>query len=101
MKFGLDANIAYPPLSVIYSVLLIFGCDLLGFYILKLFESSLGQIKNTWIRWQAPIMGALLLSIVLYPLALLGLTSRTFMKNAAFLFAALGLINVLDFLGKV
>lgn len=53
MKFGLDANVAYPPLSVLYSIFLIFGCDFLGFYILKLFESSLGKVKNTWIRWQA------------------------------------------------
>lgn len=61
MKFGLDANIAHPLLSAIYSIFLIFGCDFSGFYILKLFQGSLGQIKNTWIRWQAPIMGALLL----------------------------------------
>ncbi len=65
MKFGLDANVAYPPLSVLYSIFLIFGCDFLGFYILKLFESSLGKVKNTWIRWQAPLIGALLLSVIL------------------------------------
>ncbi|EMO34025.1 PF07220 family protein [Leptospira santarosai str. HAI821] len=98
MKFGLDANIAHPLLSAIYSIFLIFGCDFSGFYILKLFQGSLGQIKNTWIRWQAPIMGALLLSILLYPLALLGFTSRILMKNVALIFIALGFINLLVFL---
>ncbi|EMY76246.1 PF07220 family protein [Leptospira weilii serovar Ranarum str. ICFT] len=98
MKFGLDTNIVYPPLSAVYSILLIFGCDFLGFHTLKLFQSSLGQIKNTWIRWQAPLMGALLLSIVLYPLVLFGFTSRTFMKSVAFLFIVFGLIDIFFFL---
>ncbi len=82
-----------PPLSVVYSILLIFGCDFLGFYALKLFEDSLGQIKNAWVRWQAPLVGILLLSILLYPLALFGFTSRTFMKSVAILFVTLGFIN--------
>nr|WP_268766528.1 DUF1420 family protein [Leptospira alstonii] len=98
MKFGLDANIAYPPLSVVYSILLIFGCDFLGFYALKLFEDSLGQIKNTWIRWQAPLVGILLLSILLYPLALSGFTSRTFMKSVAIVFVVFGFIDIFFFL---
>lgn len=94
MKFGLDANVAYPPLSVLYSIFLIFGCDFLGFYILKLFENSVGQIKNSWIRWQAPLTGALLLSVILYPLALFGFTPRVLMKNVAIFLSVLGFTNV-------
>ncbi|KAK2620015.1 DUF1420 family protein [Leptospira interrogans] len=101
MKFGLDANITYPPLSVIYSILLILGCDFLGFYILKLFENHLGEIKNTWRRWQAPLTGALLLSVSLYPLALFGFTSRLFMESVAFLLVILGLINLRGFIKKI
>lgn len=97
MKFGLDANVAYPPLSVLYSIFLIFGCDFLGFYILRLFENSLGQIKNSWIRWQAPIAGALLLSVIFYPLALFGLTPRFLMKCVAIFLSVLGFINVCFF----
>ncbi|EMS85324.1 DUF1420 family protein [Leptospira noguchii] len=97
MKFGLDANVAYPPLSVLYSIFLIFGCDLLGFYILKLFENSLGQIKNSWIRWQAPLTGALLFSIILYPLSLFGYTPRFLMRGTAIFLSALGFINVFFF----
>ncbi|TQE83102.1 DUF1420 family protein [Leptospira noguchii] len=97
MKFGLDANVAYPPLSVLYSIFLIFGCDFLGFYILKLFENSLGQIKNSWIRWQAPLTGALLFSIILYPLSLFGYTPRFLMKGTAIFLSVLGFINVFFF----
>ncbi|EKQ90135.1 DUF1420 family protein [Leptospira borgpetersenii] len=97
MKFGLDANVAYPPLSVVYSIFLIFGCDFLGFYILRLFENSLGQIKNSWIRWQAPLTGALLLSVVFYPLALFGLTPRFLMKCVAIFLSVLGFTNVCFF----
>ncbi|AKP26347.1 conserved membrane hypothetical protein [Leptospira interrogans serovar Manilae] len=97
MKFGLDANVAYPPLSVLYSIFLIFGCDFLGFYILKLFESSIGKVKNTWIRWQAPLIGALLLSVILYPLALSALTPRFLMKSAAIFLSVLGCANICFF----
>ncbi|EKR74483.1 PF07220 family protein [Leptospira noguchii str. 2006001870] len=101
MKFGLDTNIAYPPLSVIYSILLIFGCDFLGFYILKLFENQLGKIKNTWRRWQAPLTGALLLSVFIYPLALFGFTPRPFMESVALLLVILGFFNVKSFIKKI
>ncbi|OOV42001.1 hypothetical protein B1J94_19475 [Leptospira kirschneri serovar Grippotyphosa] len=73
----------------------------MGFYILKLFESQLGEIKNTWRRWQAPLTGGLLLSVSLYPLALFGLTPRLLMKNVAFFLVILGLINLRNFIKKI
>ncbi|KXZ34362.1 DUF1420 family protein [Leptospira sp. ZV016] len=97
MKFGLDANVVYPPLSALYSIFLIFGCDFLGFYVLRLFENSLGQIKNSWIRWQAPLTGALLLSVIFYPLALFGITPRFLMKGVAIFLSVLGFSNICFF----
>lgn len=80
--FSIDQLLASPPLSALLSLLLIAGIDLVGAFALR----SLGLIRGgrkDWVRWQAPIVGALLLAMVLYPLALGNLTSRAFMQIVA------------------
>jgi hypothetical protein len=80
--FSIDQIVATPPLSAIISLFLIFGCDLIGLYALGGGGFS-GGGRRDWVRWQAPIIGSMLLAIFLYPLALADLTSRLFMQVIA------------------
>ena len=79
MKFGLDAWALPPPWSALISLVLIFGVDYLGLSVLPFFSLN----KETWQRWQAPVMGALTLAIVLYPLALWGWADLNFLRTLA------------------
>lgn len=90
--YSLDQVVAFPPISVVLSLLLIVACDGIGVTLLRVFGlSSLGV--HRWQRWQAPVVGAMALGVVLYPLALAGLTSRLFMRSVAFACVGLGLLH--------
>jgi hypothetical protein len=80
--FSLDQWVATPPLSALFSLLLIAGLDRLGLWVLRLLGFEVGSHK-AWVRWQAPMVGAMLLAIVLYPLALAGLTPLKLMQGIA------------------
>ena len=71
--FGLDSFVYNPPLSIVVSFLLILGSDFIGLLLLK--RTSLISSDYTWSRLQSPIIGLMLLSIILYPLALAGFAS--------------------------
>jgi hypothetical protein len=75
MNFGLNANILTPPYSAILSILMVTGIDWLGLRVAYIFD-LLGPDAPAWHRWQAPVIGAMLLSVLLYPLALAGMTPR-------------------------
>lgn len=75
MNFGLNANVLTPPFSALLSMLMIAGIDWLGLRVAYIFN-LLGPSAPAWHRWQAPILGAMLLSVLLYPLALAGMTPR-------------------------
>jgi hypothetical protein len=79
--FSIDQLLAPPPFSFLFSIFLLAGFDLVGLFGLR----YLGVIdkSRTWIRWQAPIFGAMLFAIALYPLALLQITPRFFMQIIA------------------
>jgi hypothetical protein len=88
--FSIDQLLASPPLSALLSLLLIAGIDLIGAIVL----GSLGLIRGgrkDWVRWQAPLVGALLIAVVLYPLALANLTPRAFMQIVATICIGAGL----------
>ena len=87
--FSIDQLLASPPLSAIISIILMLACDLMGMALLQVSGFFVSDCKN-WARWQAPILGAMLLTIVLYPLALADLTSRLFMQIIAVTCMALG-----------
>jgi hypothetical protein len=80
--FSLDQWVATPPLSALLSLVLIAGLDRLGLWVLRLLGFEVGS-QQAWVRWQAPMVGAMLLAIVLYPLALAGLTPLKFMQGLA------------------
>ena len=88
--FSIDQLLAPPPLSVIISILLIAGLDLLGMLLLQKIN-FLDYTNLRWIRWQAPIIGAMLLAIFLYPLALFHFTSKLFMQVIAIFCTILGI----------
>ena len=75
MNFGLNANVLMPPFSALVSMLMIAGVDWLGLRLAHIFN-LMGPSAPAWHRWQAPTLGSMLLSILLYPLALVGMTPR-------------------------
>ena len=91
--FSLDQWLATPPLSMLFSILIIAGLDLSGVWILRVFNFEVGSYKD-WIRWQAPIVGAMLLAIILYPLALAGLTPLKLMQSVAIFSMGGGFLNL-------
>ena len=86
---GLDSFILPAPFSLIVSILLIISCDNLGNHLLKI--SGLYAHNGGWLRWQAPIIGLSVLSILLYPLALVGYAYLTVLKSVAILLIILSL----------
>ncbi len=90
--YSLDQVVASPPISAALSLLLIIACDCIGVALLRAFGFSFLNVHR-WQRWQAPVVGAMALGVVLYPLALAGLTSRLFMRSVAFACVGLGLLH--------
>lgn len=91
--YGLDNNIISPPFSAIIGLLLIAGCDFSGQFLLRRFGFQCDSLKQ-WSRWQAPIIGAMILALILYPLALANLTSRTLMQSIAVFWSVLGMLHL-------
>ena len=92
--FSIDQWLAPPPLSALFSILIIAGLDLSGVWILRVFNFEVGSYKD-WVRWQAPIVGAMLLAIILYPLALAGLTPLKLMQSVAIFSMGGGFLNLI------
>lgn len=90
--YSIDQLSALPPMSAILAILLIGGIDFIGTFTLN-FLGLFRYNNQLWIRWQAPIVGAMLFAIVLYPLALAGLTPRFFMQVIAYLCVLAGFFN--------
>ena len=90
--YGLDSFILTPPFSILASILLIFSCDALGVYITRILGFEVRPIK--WMRWQAPIIGAALLSVIFYPFALLGIAYLSVFKFVAFFLIAISLLHL-------
>jgi hypothetical protein len=91
--YGLDSYLLPPPLSSLVSVILLAGCDGIGLAVLRA-SGLCGPDPPRWHRWQAPIVGAMALAIVLYPLALINLTSLGFMRATAAVVASIGIVRV-------
>jgi hypothetical protein len=91
--YGIDSYVLPPPLSALVSVTLLAGCDGIGLAVLRA-SGLCAPGAPRWHRWQAPIAGAMVLAIVLYPLALVKLTPLGFMSATAGLVAAIGIVNV-------
>lgn len=91
--FSIDQLISRPPLSVIFSILLILGLDLIGKFALEKYGFLSSECQK-WMRWQCSIVGAMILAIILYPLAIIQQTSSMFMQEIAAFCILLGIIQV-------
>ncbi len=92
MNFGLNMNVLVPPLSALVSILMVAGVDWVGVRMGRMFD-MIGPGAPSWHRSQAPILGAMVLSVLLYPLALAGLTPRWFLGAIGAVMAILGALN--------
>jgi hypothetical protein len=91
--YGLDANIIQPPFSALLSILLIFGCDLIGLIFIWKFL-KINAFKARWVRWQSPIIGVALVTVLIYPMALIGFASKNILSWIAYILIAFALINI-------
>lgn len=91
--YGLDSNIAQPPISALLSILLVVGCDCIGLFVAQNFL-KFQTVNIKWLRWQAPIIGVALLATLIYPLALAGLANRDVLKIFAFLIVFVSLFHI-------
>lgn len=80
---GLDSVIAPPPQGAVIVLLLVAGCDALGLLVARRVFRIARPADPPWHRWQAPIIGAMVLAILLYPLALAGLTPYGLLRTLA------------------
>lgn len=92
--YSIDQFLSPPPLSAIFSLLLFMGCDFIGSSMLPFFGLSDRKITN-WQRWQAPVIGALVLGLFLYPMALCRVTTMLFLRVVAAALMLLGLFQCL------
>jgi len=99
ISYGLDANLVTPPFSAFFALMMIAGCDALGVRVARLF-GLLGAFAPAWHRFQAPIIGVMLLSAFLYPLALAGLTARIFLQFIAVGLLVCGAVHIFNLLRR-
>ena len=92
--FSIDHWIAAPPFSVFFSLFIIAALDFFGTIFLHFFGFAVNSYRD-WVRWQAPIVGAMLLAIVLYPLALLGHTPLILMQSVAIVCMFIGVCHLI------
>jgi len=92
--YGLDSFLLSPPLSLIASVLLFISVDAIGIYVLRIIKIDL--LNYNWVRWQTPIIGAAVLSIILYPIALSGYSSLLVFRVIAFVLLVISLFHTIE-----
>lgn len=88
---GLDAYIAVAPWSLVISLGLWAGTDALGLAVLAWIWPT--APRPGWLRWQAALVGAALLSAVTYGLAMSQLTPLPALRIAAALLMLVGFVH--------
>ncbi|WP_167880113.1 DUF1420 family protein [Leptospira brenneri] len=71
MKYGLDNFIADPPFSAIIGIILVVGLESVGRFFQRFFWFEYYS-ENRWLQYQNIVFGILLLSSVIFPIALFG-----------------------------
>ncbi len=94
--YGLDSNIAQPPISALLSILLVVGCDCIGLFVVQNFL-KLQTVNIKWLRWQVPIIGITLLAALVYPLALIGFAHRNVLKIFALLIIFVSIFHISNY----
>lgn len=91
--FGLEAYLFSPLWSIPISILLIFSCDAIGLFVLRRLRFNFNN--TSWLRSQAIIVGASIIAIILYPIALLGFANFTTIRGFAFLLLFLSIFHII------
>lgn len=86
MRYGLDQWIATPPFAAFNSLLLLAGCDAIGYIILK-WVGCINSSRWNCLRLMCGVVGAMALAILLYPLVI-----YSFANHAALQIVAIGLM---------
>jgi len=96
--YSLDQFAAAPPFSALASICLVIGLDWVGLKFLMCSGFLDGDHINrkNWLRWQSPVIGSVLLAVVLYPLALVGLTHFMLMQSVAMILLLVGCIHLFN-----
>jgi len=89
---GLDTFLLRPPFSAMMALLLLAGLDLAGRGVLRI--AGLDKAGFGWTRFQAPVLGAALVAVFVYPLALAGYADLTIMRFMACVIVAAGLVSL-------
>jgi len=90
--FGLDAWIVPAPFSACLGVFLLLGTDWLGYILLKKF-GLIGANSLTAFRMQAIPIGAMILAVILYPLAMMRALPLILMQCLGWSLFLLGIFN--------
>jgi hypothetical protein len=93
VKYGLDSNIAPAPFSVLLSILLFLGVDVIGAFTLKL-VASLTKSKYAFAKEQAFLFGIVTLIAVLSPFAFVGWEFFEIAKVSAIITLIFGAFNL-------
>jgi hypothetical protein len=91
-NYSLESWVAVPPFSLVISLLLLLGCELIGFITIRAFGLTSPQETHVY-RLQAIPVGTMILAIFLYSLALTQNTPLIFMQVAGWLVGLAGLVN--------
>jgi len=97
--YGLDANIAPAPWSAALSAAMILGTARLGTWLINRLSLEAAYKSDIW-TYLAPIIGAGLLMVVCYPLALLGIFPREVARWVALTLVLLGVWQGLTWLRR-
>ena len=99
-RFGLESNVAPAPLSLIYSILLLIGVYVVGYLISRFL--IFGKTSNNVLPYcLAPVVGAASLSLVCFPLALLGFFPRSVAASVACVVISIAIIGFLVWTKRV
>ena len=93
-RYGLDLNVAQPPLSLAISVLLIFGVEYLGRLLLNRCASQPSSLP-IWLKAQGITVGAAALAALLFPIALIGELQRDRAVTIALSLMVIGLFRAI------
>ncbi|MCW7471380.1 DUF1420 family protein [Leptospira kanakyensis] len=92
MKYGLDNYLLDPPFSALVAIILLLGLESFGRFSQRFLWEEY-YIENRWLRYQNTVFGLLLLSIIIYPIALFGIYLNYVLYSIGTLLIILGLIR--------
>lgn len=97
--YSLEQLLAPPPLSALLSLILISGLDGLGLFFLRAsgllaFNDHDTARNSETLRWQAVVIGAMLVAAVMFPLVLLGVANRSLMRAIAAMLLLAGIVQL-------